>query len=287
MNFKGIFSALLAAMLFGLIPTSSKLSYDLGANPALAILLRYTIAIILILVPLLSIGINFEKIKKHIVLLFLISIGSICLASGLLLSVTLIPVSMVALIFYTYPLIVLGYSLFSKKKINNIQLFGFISSFIGIALALGPTFNNLSLIGILLAFLASIGAATVLITNENLSKNFHPITINAFTNFTCFLVFSSIISLKFKVDFPTNNEGWFFVIFASLCYCMAFYSQLFSVKYIGSTRTSLLLYMEPIVAIISAIILLNEILSFIQITGICIVIISLILTTKSYDEIAN
>ena len=146
MNFKGIFSALLAAMLFGLIPTSSKLSYDLGANPALAILLRYTIAIILILVPLLSIGINFEKIKKHIVLLFLISIGSICLASGLLLSVTLIPVSMVALIFYTYPLIVLGYSLFSKKKINNIQLFGFISSFIGIALALGPTFNNLSLI---------------------------------------------------------------------------------------------------------------------------------------------
>ena len=163
----------------------------------------------------------------------------------------------------------------------------FLGISIGIVLGAYLQGNKLNFYIYMSAFLASIGAATVLITNENLSKNFHPITINAFTNFTCFLVFSSIISLKFKVDLPTNNEGWFFVIFASLCYCMAFYSQLFSVKYIGSTRTSLLLYMEPIVAIISAIILLNEILSFIQITGICIVIISLILTTKSYDEIAN
>jgi len=285
MNFKGIFTALLAAMLFGLIPTSSKLSYGFGGNPALAIILRYTLAIILISIPVMLIGIKFDQIKKHIVLLFLISIGSICLALGLLVSVLLIPVSMVALIFYTYPLIVLSYSFFSKNKINHFQIAGFVAAFIGLALALGPTFNNLSFIGISLALLASMGAATVLITNEHLSKYFHPITINAFTNLVCFLVFSFIISFNFEISFPVNSEGWFFVLFASLCYCIAFYSQLFSVKYIGSARTSLLLYAEPIVAIISAITLLGETLSFIQITGISIVIISLIVTTNRSENI--
>ena len=280
MNFKGIFTALGAAIFFGLIPTSTKLSYDFGSNPALAIFFRYTLAIILIAIPILFIKLDFNLLKKHIFFLFIISFGSICLAFGLLISVLFIPVSMVALIFYTYPLIVLGYSFFLKKKTNYFQISGFIMAFIGLALALGPTFKSLSLIGIFLAFLASVGAATVLITNEYLSKYFHAITINAFTNLVCFLVFSLIIVFKFEIKMPANSLGWSLVVFAAFCYCIAFYLQLFAVEKIGSARTALLLYLEPIVAIVSAIVFLNETLSILQIAGITIVIISLIVTAN-------
>jgi len=56
--------------------------------------------------------------------------------------------------------------------------------------------------------------------------------------------------------------------------------QILAVKNIGSTRTSLLLYIEPLVAIISAILLLNETLTILQIIGTAIVISSLVITSK-------
>ena len=120
----------------------------------------------------------------------------------------------------------------------------------------------------------------VLISNELLSKHLNAITINVFTNVTCLVVFGIIIIYRFNIDFPSNNLGWSYIIFASLFYCVAFYSQLFAVNNMGSARTALLLYMEPIVAIFSAIILLNETLSMIQIIGVGLVITSLILTTR-------
>tara|TARA_Y100000590_G_C15624470_1_gene978807 strand:+ start:460 stop:1323 length:864 start_codon:yes stop_codon:yes gene_type:complete len=280
MSFKGIISSLAAAFFFGLIPTFTKLSYKFGANTDLAIILRYTFAVIIIIVPIIIIKIKFDLIKKNIFLLFIISIGSICLTFGLLSSVLFIPVSLVALIFYTYPIVVLIYAILSKKSVNLLHIIGFTLCFLGLFLALGPTFKTLSLIGIGLAFLASIGAATVLISNELLSKHLNAITINVFTNVTCLVVFGIIIIYRFNIDFPSNNLGWSYIIFASLFYCVAFYSQLFAVNNMGSARTALLLYMEPIVAIFSAIILLNETLSMIQIIGVGLVITSLILTTR-------
>ena len=194
-------------------------------------------------------------------------------------SVIYIPVSFVALIFYTYPLIILVYSYFNKKKLSKLQLIGFFAAFVGLGIALGPSFENLNFVGIGLSFLAAFGAATVLIVNERLSFHLNPIIINSFVNFFCFIFFGIIIYFKFNIELPFNNTGWLFIIFAALCYCLAFYMQILAVKKIGSTRTSLLLYIEPLVAIVSAILLLNETLTILQIIGTIIVISSLIVTS--------
>ena len=124
MQFKGILFALCAAFFFGLTPTTTKLAYNLGANPTFAIFLRYTFAIALIILPILLIKINFKIIAKHLLGLLLISLGSLCLTIGLLMSVIFIPVSLVALIFYTYPLLVLIYTFFAKKNIKQIHIIG-------------------------------------------------------------------------------------------------------------------------------------------------------------------
>ena len=284
MSFKGVISSLTAAFFFGLIPTFTKLSYKLGANTDLAIILRYAFAVIIIIIPILILKIKFNLVRKNIFLLIVISTGSICLTFGLLTAVLFIPVSLVALIFYTYPIIVLIYAIFSNKSINLFHMIGFTLCFLGLILALGPSFKTISLIGICLAFLASIGAATVLISNELLSKHLNAITINVFTNVICFIVFSIVIIFRFNINFPSNNLGWSYIIFASLFYCIAFYSQLFAVNNMGSARTALLLYIEPVVAIFSAIILLNETLSILQIIGIGLVITSLILTTRQIQK---
>ena len=115
-------------------------------------------------------------------------------------------------------------------------------------------------------------------TVESLLIN--PIIINSFVNFFCLIFFGIIIYFKYTIELPFNNIGWLFLISAALCYCLAFYMQILAVKNIGSTRTSLLLYIEPLVAIISAILLLNETLTILQIIGTAIVISSLVITSK-------
>ena len=280
MHFNGIFYALSAAFFFGLIPTLTKISYSSGASPEIAIISRYFLASLIIIIPLLKIIKNFNNIKKYLISLLILSFGSFCLTCGLLISVIFIPVSLVALIFYTYPLFVLIYAFVLGKKLNILQISGFMLAFIGLGIALGPNFESLNIFGILLAFLAATGAATVLIVNEHLADHFHAITLNAFVNFSCLITFSAIILLNFDVNTNLEINGWVFIVFASLCYCIAFYVQLIAVKNMGSARTSLILYFEPIVAIVSAIILLKESLSLTQIIGTIIVITSIILTTK-------
>ena len=280
MNIVGFFSALIAASFFGLIPTLTKISYTLGSSAETAIISRYFLAVLIIIIPLIFIKKDFFLIKKHIIKLLLISAGSICLTSGLLISVIYIPVSLVALIFYTYPLLVLIFSYFLGKRIKLIQIFGFMLAFIGLSIAIGPSFKNINLAGILLAFLAAIGASTVLIVNEFLSKNFRPIFINSFVNTVCLIFFFFIILFNFEINLSFPPIAWTYLFIASLCYCIAFYVQLIAVKNIGSQKTSLLLYLEPLVAIISAVILLKESLSTTQIIGTSVVIIALIVTSK-------
>ena len=117
MNINGILYAIAAAFFFGLIPTITKISYTFGANPPIAIISRYFIASLIIIIPIIGIIKNIGNIRKYFIWLLFLSFGSICLTCGLLISVIYIPVSLVALIFYTYPLFVLIYSFFLGTKL--------------------------------------------------------------------------------------------------------------------------------------------------------------------------
>ena len=282
MNIKGIIYAISAAFFFGLIPTTAKISYEYGGDPNLAIFARFSIACFLIAFPIFFIKIDFNEIFKHFYFLLLISCGFICLTFGLLSSVNYIPVSLTALIFYTYPLVIISYFFIKTKKLTISKLIGFLSAFIGLGLALTPTFSNLNIYGVSLALLASFGASIILITNEYLAKYLNALIIHSFINILCLCFFITIILAFDNLDFDIPLFGWFFIIFASLCYFIALLFQLNAVKVIGSTQTSLLLYLEPLVAISSAILFLNESLTFLQIIGVIIVIISLIMTSRKF-----
>ena len=68
---------------------------------------------------------------------------------------------------------------------------------------------------------------------------------------------------------------------------MAFFLQLLAIEKIGQSKTALLLYIEPIVGIIGATILLNEKLNEYQTLGVVIVIASLVLGSYSSKKIKN
>ena len=285
----GVIFALVAGILFGLIGPTTKIAYNFGASASLAILFRYVVATIFIL-PFIPFQKNLLKTyQKNIISFLLISLGSILLTSGLLISFNYINVSLAVLIFCLYPIYVLIYSvLVDKEEINIIVKFLFFSTFIGIFLVLGPSLRIDNLIGIIFAVIASIGATSMIVINQKMSrKGIQPIPINIFINIINTIFFFLIIKVFFSLNINYDYNIYLFIFIPSACYCLAFLSQLYSIPRIGQSNTALFLYLEPVVGVLGAVYFLDEILTFSQLVGAVVVILSLLLATYYTNKTKN
>ena len=286
MHIVGTFCAIGAGILFGFIGPVTKIAYNLGVGLGLAIVLRYLIAALLITPFIIVKKPSFSMYKQQIWLLMFLTIGSIFLTTGLLISVKYIDASLAILIFCTYPIIVLIVSmLFYKEKINlKIKLI-FLVVFVGLFLVLGPSSESLNVVGVISAIIASVGASTIILVNQKLSnRNINPIHINAFTNLFNSIFFLTIIVFFFDINVNLNLNAWIVILISAFCYAIAFFLQLLAIPRIGQSKTALLLYTEPIVAVLASIILLKEVLNLYQSIGAIIVISSLIFATYQTNK---
>ena len=281
MNILGIIFALAAGVFFGIIGPVTKTAYNLGAGVGLAIFLRYIVAL-LIVAPLIPYQKNLiTTYRENFTNFLLITIASIMLTTGLLISVTFINVSLTIIIFCTYPIIVLTISIFiTKEKIKNIIKFLFVTTFLGLFLALSPSSESLKFQGIIFALIASLGASIMIVTNQTMSKkNISPIQINIFINFFNTIFFFIVLSIFFKIDIDVSLNAFLILLIPSCSYAIALFLQLLAIPRIGQTNTALFLYLEPITGIFGAVLILNEQLSSIQLLGTAIVLVSLAAST--------
>ena len=281
MNILGIIFALAAGFFFGIIGPITKTAYNLGAGVGLAIFLRYIVALIIISPIIPSQKNLFKTYSKNIVHFLIITLSSIMLTVGLLTSVTYINVSLTLIIFCIYPIIVLIISIFiTKEKIKTVIIFLFITTFVGLILALSPSIENLKIQGIIFALIASLGASMMIVINQIMSKkNITPIQINIFINFFNSIFFFIILSLFYKIDYNIEFSTFLILLIPSCSYALALFLQLLAIPRIGQTNTALFLYLEPVAGILGAVLILNETLSSIQILGTIVVLLSLIAST--------
>ena len=279
MHILGILLALGAGLFFGIIGPITKTAYNLGVGVSLAIFLRYLVATLLILpaIPfqkkLISVYIN------NFFYFILITLGSILLTLGLLVSVTFIDVSLAILIFCTYPIFVLLLSIIiDKEKISSVVKLLFLSTFIGLFFVLGPSFEDLNLFGVILASIAAIGGTTMIATNQRMvKKGITPILIYFFVNIFNFIFFSFVLFFFFTINFSISKIALFTILIPSISYAIALFFQLLAIPKIGQSNTALFLYSEPVIAIIGAVLLLKETLNYYQLLGAIVVLMSLAL----------
>ena len=274
----GVIFALVAGILFGLIGPTTKIAYNSGASVALTIFLRYAVASIIIL-PFIPYQKNLLEIfKKNLKYFLSISAGSILLTLGLLTSVIFIEVSLTILIFCLYPIYVLLFSIIvDKEKISLTVKILFFVTFLGIVLVIGPSFKVINIVGILLAFLASLGSTSMIIVNQKMSiKGISPIPINIFINVFNTFFFFVILKIFFSLNFNFDINIYLLILIPSVCYSFALLSQLIAIPKIGKSYTALFLYLEPVVGVLGAVFLLKENLETYQMIGASIVIISLL-----------
>ncbi len=289
MHIFGILCALGAGLFFGILAPTTKIAFNMGVSIGLAIILRYLVASLLI-APLIPFQKNLiNTYQRNFFDFILITLGSIFLTTGLLMSVKFIDVSLAILIFCTYPILVLLFSIIVDKENISLGIKSlFLLTFLGLFFVLGPSFSNLNLIGVLSAIMASIGATTMIIVNQKMSnKSISPIAINIFINIFNSIFFFCILFLFFSIDFSITKTSFLIVLIPSFSYAIALFLQLLAIPKIGQSNTALFLYLEPVVAVLGAVILLKEVLNLYQLFGAIIVLSSLALATYLSEKSKN
>ena len=267
----GIFFALITAIGLGAITTQAKIFYADGGNAMTLMLTRF-------LVSTLAFGllIVFKRrmfnIDRHqrlpVLMLGLIWSGSmVCY----LLSVESISVSIAVLVLYTYPLLVLIYSVLRRQVSPSPALIAaFCLAFLGLYLALSSSSVNLNTTGLLFALLAGLGAAYTFIRGARIAPLLDPLVMTFWINVAGLAL---IIPLGYTQFFlPTAGIGLIALAAATLFYVVAVLCQFAALARLPAATAAFILNLEPVVSIVLAAIILHDNLVALQWVGVALVV---------------
>ena len=270
--------ALSAAIFYGFNTTLSRLAYDTGTTPLSLTLYRFLMSAILMIIIVLALRKSWKLSVTPMVFAICV-FGMVATSIGHLGAVKYIPVSLSAIIFYTFPLLVVAYKRIAQREaVTGNELLAFVFAFIGIGVALGPDFHEFDPRGIALAFFGAIGATIFILSYERFPKQ-----TDSYVG-TMWIMIASVVlallSLQFGFDLvpPRESTGWVYLVTISAVSVIAFVLTLQAITRIGGAIFALFLNFEPVIILLLAWIVIGEELSNARIGGITLIVFALFLS---------
>jgi len=281
----GIVFALITAISLGAITTQAKIFYAVGGNAMALMLTRFLISTLVfgLLIASRHRVFNIDRHQRLPVFMlgFVWSGAMICY----LLSVESISVSLAVLVLYTYPLLVLAYSVLSQQVSPSPLLVSiFCIAFLGLYLALsgGPVKLNSS--GLLFSSLAALGAAYTFIKGARIAPHLNPLLMTFWINVVGLAMIIPLVYTQFS--FPTATPGLVALAAATLFYLIAILCQFEALARLPASTAAFILNLEPVVSILLAAIILQEHLSGLQWLGVTLVV-SVLFAAIRYTAISS
>ena len=278
-RYSGMIFALMTACGLGAITTLAKVFYADGGDAITLMLVRLLIATLAFGLLLLLQRKSFRVARIHRRSLAMIGLfwsgGMICYLSA----VETISVSLAVLMFYTYPLLVLTWSILRRRLPASLPLIVlFAAAFLGLYLALSGSEIRLDLGGVLFALLASCGAAFTFIRGAHVAPALSPLVMTFWINATGLLLIAPL--LLDGIAMPARLDGMIALALATLLYLVAILSQFEALARLPAARAAFLLNLEPVVSILLAYLVLQESLTMMQTSGVILVISVIVLSLR-------
>jgi len=246
-NSTGKAMALLAAAAYGVNTTLSRLAYDTGTTPVSLTVYRY-IMIAGIMVVLMLILRKSWRLCVPPSLFFCCVLGMYLISIGHLGAVRYVPVSLAAIVFYTFPLQVIAYRrLVSREPVTRFETIGFLLAFSGLVIALGPQFHQVNWLGLAMALSGAFGAALFLICYESFPPDTDSVTATTWITLGTVTLCIATLLLGFELTPPVETKGWLYLSLIAVFSVVAFLFTLASVKKIGAAAVALFLNLEPVI----------------------------------------
>ena len=270
--------ALCAAIFYGFNTTLSRLAYDTGTTPVSLTLFRFLMsaAVMVVLVLILR---KSWKLEVSTRLFVICVIGMFATSIGHLGAVNYIPVSLAAIIFYTFPLLVVGYKRFAHREpVTRNEMLAFVLAFIGIGIALGPDFHEYDPAGVALAFSGAIGATVFILSYEKFPPQTDSYVGATWIMLTSILFTLLLVPFGFDLVPPRESVGWVYLGLIAVASVTSFVMSLQAISRIGGAIFALLLNFEPVVILLLAWIVIGEALSPERISGMALIVFALFLS---------
>jgi drug/metabolite transporter (DMT)-like permease len=274
----GTLCVVFSALCFGMMGTAARLAYDGGSNPLTIALLRIGALVVFagLAIALLRRELRLERAAFRSTLW--LGVTTLATAVGFLGSVAFIPVSLTALILYTYPLLVgILASLTGREPMTWSKAAILLGAFVGLALALGPTFSDLDPRGLALAFLAAVANCLTTVFGGRALRDHDILVMNFYTNLWSALALAAFLLLAGGFALPTTGLGQLGASGAALLYIGAFLTWFIAMRLVNPVRMAVLFNLDALVNILAGVFILGEILTTVQVFGMALVLSCLVL----------
>jgi drug/metabolite transporter (DMT)-like permease len=275
----GLAFALSGAFFYGFNITFAKISAEFGVGGPILVAERVLVMIVigLGLGWLTKATFTIPRTERSALILF--GIGSTGTSICYLSSVAFIPITIAAVIFYTFPILIVVLSpLVDRKPLTLAMVIIAIIAFIGVVLVLGTTEAGLDPRGLLLAGAASVAAAMQFFAGTRCRQ----------TETAAKIVFSQIIVLPSallaayftgaSLMLQSQIDAFVPIWLTIGGFIFGFGFQLLALARISASVAGLAFCLEPVVAALTSAIVLGERLAPVQYLGGMIVIAAIIAT---------
>ena len=275
----GLAFALSGAFFYGFNITFAKIAAELGVGGPMIVAERVLVMIAIGLVIGRLTRASFSVPRNERMPLFGLGIGSTGVSICYISSVAFIPITIAAVIFYTFPILIVVLSPFIDRKPLTLAMMAIVlTAFIGVVLVLGTTDAGLDPRGLLLATGASISAAIQFFAGTRCRQ----------TGTAAKLVISQVIVLPSAL-LTVYFTGAIFTVDSQIIafvpvwltiggFVFGFGFQILALTRISASIAGLAFCLEPVVAALTSAIVLGERLASIQYLGGMIVIAAIIAT---------
>lgn len=275
----GFAAALTAATAYGINIIGARLSADAGIAAPLLVLFRVALMAALVggygLLRQQRLQVATGEWPAIIILVLTTAGMGICYLS----SVAYIPVTVAAVIFYTYPvMIVLAAPVFAGETLQARNIGVALLAFIGIIAVVGPSFDKLDWRGLAFAF----GAAMLTVGQFFAAARASKTTTLA----KIYYIQLGVIPIAFAVAYFSDAlaapdivmRAPFGFALATLGYLIGFGAQMLALSHLRASIASLVFCLEPVVAAVCSAAMLGERLSALQYAGGALVISAVMIT---------
>lgn len=287
MNKKGILSAILSAVIFGLLPLFTNIIYAMGAGPKSVGFYRVSLSLLpMVIIQFLlknSMHVSFKEALGLLIpsLSFIGTIISLCssynyIGSGLATS-----------LHFLYPSIIfLLTTILTRSRPKLLEVTCLLVAMISIFMLMGKN-TVLDLRGIFLAILSAFTYSiySISLQNKNIQE-MNSLTKLFFMNFfACIFLLIYVFMTKTSVFFPNTLPSWLFLLFYSVILTIgATFLYQKGVELIGAKSTANLSILEPVVGVLSGMVFMEEKASFYQILAIVLILLSTLVLVNFTSE---
>ncbi len=286
MKKKGYFFAVVSAISYGLIPVFVIPVKESGFSLDKTLFYRFFISAMFLLAYLIRKKESLKVTPKDFLIMLILGLFYALSSEFLFLGYDYLSPGIASTILFVYPVIVaLAMVMFFKETISKATVFSLILTILGVfVLSLKDATFSINFIGLSIALLSALFYALYIIIINKTNIPFSGMKITFYS-----LLFSSLYYFikvlwhqdELSIDFYTLGN---FTLFAFVTTVVSISTLVYAIQMIGSTPTSIMGALEPVVAVLVSVLFFQEPFTIGLFLGVMFIIIGVILNIISESK---